>query len=165
MLSRPRPLPFRARPAAVLLLCAAMVMAVVMLWPAPKVSASTADDEAAFGSLVNGARAGAGKAPLAVSGALADAARRHSASMAASGVLAHSGDLAGTAGAAAPGWTALAENVGVGSSVTQVHQALMASSSHAANILGDYNLLGVGVARSGDGRLWVTELFAHTATV
>ena len=35
----------------------------------------------------------------------------------------------------------------------------MASPSHRANILGDYNQVGIGVSVADDGRLWVTVVF------
>lgn len=122
------------------------------------------DDEAVLAGLVNGARSSAGLPPLALSGALSDVARSHSASMAASGTLSHSGNTATAVGSVVSDWTSVAENVGVGGSVAEVHSALMGSSVHRANILGDFTVLGVGVVRGGDGRVWVTELFAKSAT-
>ena len=122
------------------------------------------DDEAVLAGLVNGARSSAGLAPLSLSGALSDVARSHSASMAASGTLTHSGNAAGSVGSVVSDWTSVGENVGVGGSVADVHSALMGSATHRANILGDFTVLGVGVVRGGDGRVWVTELFAKSAT-
>ena len=122
------------------------------------------DDEAVLAGLVNGARSSAGLPALAVSGALSDVARSHSASMAASGTLSHSGNAAGAVGSVVSDWTSVGENVGVGGSVAEVHSALMGSASHRANILGDFTVLGVGVVRGGDGRVWVTELFAKSGT-
>lgn len=154
------PVRTRLAVAAVVLLGTA---GLVLASPGAPGSAATAD-EATLASLVNGARAGAGLAPLTVSAALSETARSHSAAMAAAGSLFHTGDLAGAIGSAAPGWTGLAENVAVAGSVTEAHQALMASSVHRANILGDFTLLGVGVVQGGDGRVWVTEHFAKTTT-
>lgn len=122
------------------------------------------DDEAVLAGLVNGARSSAGLPALAVSGALSDVARSHSASMAAAGTLSHSGNTTGAVGSVVSDWTSVGENVGVGASVAEVHSALMASATHRANILGDFTVLGVGVVRGGDGRVWVTELFATSAT-
>ncbi|MBW3669949.1 MAG: CAP domain-containing protein [Actinobacteria bacterium] len=122
------------------------------------------DDEAVLAGLVNGARSSVGLPPLSLSGALSDVARSHSASMAASGTLSHSGNTATAVGSVVSDWTSVAENVGVGGSVAEVHSALMGSSVHRANILGDFTVLGVGVVRGGDGRVWVTELFAKSAT-
>ncbi|HVF76097.1 MAG TPA: CAP domain-containing protein [Acidimicrobiales bacterium] len=154
--------PVRRRFLAPLVIAAALVGSLFAL-SAP--GTAVTNDEAALASLVNGARAAAGLPALAVSGGLSDVARSHSASMAAAGDIYHSGALGSTVGTAVPNWTSVGENVGVGATVAEVHAALMASGSHRANILGDYNVLGVGVVRSADGRLWVTELFAKTATV
>jgi hypothetical protein len=123
------------------------------------------DDEGVLASLVNGARSSAGLPPMAVSGALSDVARQHSASMASAGSISHTGSLTGVVGAVVPDWTSVGENVAVSGSVTEAHNALMASATHRANVLGDFNVLGVGVVRSGDGRVWVTELFAKTPTM
>ena len=147
---------------APLLLASAMVAGLFAL--STPGSASTAD-EATLASLVNGARSSAGLAPLAVSGALSDVARAHSAAMASSGTLAHTGNLAGAVGSAAGDWTGLAENVAVADSAAEAHSALMGSGEHRANILGDFTLLGVGAVTGSDGRVWVTETFAKTAVV
>lgn len=144
------------------LVSAVVVVGGMFALPAPGTAVTS--DEATLASLVNGARAGAGLPVLAVSGGLSDAARSHSASMAAAGTIYHSGALGSTVGAVVADWTSVAENVGVASSVTEAHAALMSSGSHRANILGDFNVLGVGVVRGADGRVYVTELFAKTAT-
>ncbi len=159
---------FHARPAvrrlALLSATSLALFGLGLARPGSPSAASTAD-EATLTSLVNGARAAAGLPPLATSAALSATARSHSAAMAAAGSLFHSGDLAGAIGDSVAGWTNVAENVAVAGSVTQAHQSLMASAAHRANVLGDFTLLGVGVVTGGDGRVWVTEHFAKTATV
>ena len=56
-------------------------------------------------------------------------------------------------------WSSLGENVGVGSSVTSLHQAFMNSSAHKANIVeSSFRHVGVGVIKK-DGRMWVTVIF------
>jgi hypothetical protein len=127
-------------------------------------SAATAD-EAALASLANDARIAVGLPPLAVSPALSETARDHSAAMASAGTLFHSVGLASAVGDSVPGWTSVAENVAVAGSVEEAHQALMRSSEHRAHILGDFTLLGVGIVEGGDGRLWVTEHFAKAPTI
>lgn len=159
---------FDARPpvrrlTAVLCVGALALVGLVVASPGSPGSASTAD-EATLASLVNGARTAAGLPPLAVDGALSATARSHSAAMAAAGSLFHSGNLAGAIGDSVTGWTSIAENVAVAGSVTEAHRSLMASSAHRAHILGDFNVLGVGVVAGSDGRVWVTERFARTAT-
>jgi uncharacterized protein YkwD len=74
-------------------------------------------------------------------------AHKHSRQMASSGSLFHSGGP-------------VAENIGVGGNLRAIHDALMDSSSHRANILrSGVDRVGVGVVRRS-GRVWVTELFA-----
>ena len=61
----------------------------------------------------------------------------------------------------------LAENVGytrlAGVSdaelVDRLHKAFMASDGHRAQILGRFNMVGVGILRQSDGRMWVTVNF------
>ena len=56
-------------------------------------------------------------------------------------------------------WTTLGENVGVGSTVTSLHQAFMNSPAHRDNILyGTYRHVGVGTIVK-NGRMWVTVIF------
>ena len=56
-------------------------------------------------------------------------------------------------------WQRIGENVGVGYSVSSLHDAFMNSSGHRANILGDFNRVGVGVVHEASGRIWVTVVF------
>ena len=66
-------------------------------------------------------------------------------------------------------WSAAGENVGVGSSVGQIQRAFMNSSPHRANILSrTFTQVGIGTARSSDGRLYVDEVFrrpSHSSSV
>ena len=56
-------------------------------------------------------------------------------------------------------WVLLGENVGVGGTVSSLHEAFMNSAAHRANImLKQFKFVGVGVKRSGD-RMWVTVTF------
>ncbi len=56
-------------------------------------------------------------------------------------------------------WTSLGENVGVGSTVTSLHEAFMNSPAHRDNILhSTFRHVGVGVIKK-DGRMWVTVIF------
>jgi uncharacterized protein YkwD len=105
--------------------------------------------------LVNVERARRGIAVLEPHADLARKAQGWAEHLAATGRLAHSDLRDGTP----PGAT-VAENVGVGSSVDAVHDHLMASSPHRANILRtDVTHGAVGVAVSSDGRTWVVQLF------
>lgn len=115
-------------------------------------------------SFVNSRRSGAGLAPVGSSGALASVARAHSQSMAARNVLGHSNNLRSAVSEVLPAWQAVAENVGVGDSVANVNAQFMASATHRANILGNFNLAGVGAVTGDDGRVWVTQVFARVAS-
>jgi uncharacterized protein YkwD len=61
----------------------------------------------------------------------------------------------------ASGWGTAGENVGVGGSVASVHNALVNSPGHYANLAGEtYTAFGIAVVIGDDGRLWVCEVFA-----
>lgn len=110
--------------------------------------------EGAFVSKINASRAAAGLPALSTHSDLVPDARAHSAEMMAAGQIYHTANLGGVAS----GWDALGENVGAGPSVDSLHTAFMNSSGHRANILGDFNYVGVGVVEQ-DGVIWVTAIF------
>ena len=56
------------------------------------------------------------------------------------------------------GCSSMAENVGEAGSVSQVHEALVASPGHARNMVGGWRLAGIGAA-SADGQKFVVEVF------
>lgn len=76
--------------------------------------------------------------------------------MAARQNLTHSsiGSLLGT-------WTSVGENIAAGESVSDMFGALVASSGHEANILGDFTHMGVGVFKDGNGLMWTCHVFAR----
>lgn len=115
--------------------------------------------ESQFVSKINASRAAAGKAPLEVYWDLTDDARAQSARMAAKGEIFHNAALSSSTGV----WMALGENVGVGKDVSSLHSAFMKSSAHRANILGNYNYIGVGVTTDANGLMWVTMIFMRAA--
>lgn len=125
---------------------------------------ATADSgqENEFLSAINSSRSAAGLAPLAMSGSLQTYARSHSSVMASGGCsggasICHSTG-AQLAAAAGSGYTKLGENVGRGPGVSALHSAFMGSSGHKANILGDYNYVGIGTTTQ-DGYIYVTAVF------
>ncbi|HEX6220433.1 MAG TPA: CAP domain-containing protein [Acidimicrobiia bacterium] len=125
------------------------------------ISASAAADsgtEQGFLSKINAERSSRGLGTLSVDGGLSSHARAHTAEMIAADDLYHSssGELQAAAGS---GWSAIAENVGRGGTVDSLHTAFMNSSGHRANILGDYNFVGIGTGTASDGRLYVTVVF------
>jgi hypothetical protein len=113
--------------------------------------------EQGFLSAINSTRSSAGLGSLKMDSGLQSHARKHTADMIAKGDIYHSssGELAGAAGS---GWEKLGENVGRGGSVSSLHQAFLDSPSHKANILGEYNYVGIGTDTSGDV-LYVTVVF------
>jgi uncharacterized protein YkwD len=104
--------------------------------------------------LVNQTRRSNGRGALALHRRLTDKAQAWAEHMAAQGRLSHSNLATGVPA----GWRALAENVGVGSSIVEVHNAFLRSGGHRANILGNFNHLGTGYA-SGHGRVWICQVF------
>ena len=60
-------------------------------------------------------------------------------------------------------WTIIGENVGVGGTVSSLHDAFMASQGHKDNILyPTFRHVGIGVAQK-NGRMWVTVIFEAVA--
>jgi len=126
------------------------------------VAAAAPDPAAAEGeflALVNGERAAGGLGALVLDPAVVPIARERSGQMAQENRLYHRGDLrAQIEGRVTRDWQRIAENVGKGYDVAGLHAAFMASPGHRANVLGDFNRVGVGVVVSGDV-VWVTFNF------
>ena len=123
----------------------------------------TASPVAADVSFINSQRSGSGLAPMSSHSGLAGVAARHAAEMATAGKLFHSSNL-GAKVSAVLAWQGVGENVGVGTSMSAVNAMFMQSAAHRANILGNYNLAGVGTATGPDGRIWVTQVFARAGS-
>ncbi len=150
--------PTPARIVAVLL--AALLAAAASFALAPPAGADNLSDEARLYELQNQARAEHGLAPLAYDAAAVGVARGWAGELARSGNLRHNPNLVAEADAHITNqWTRLGENVGYSSNIDQVFTAYMNSPGHRANILGDYNRVGVGAVRDGAGRLWTTIVF------
>ena len=132
-----------------------LTVAAAVAFAAAALPAHGASEVSGFVSRINSARSGSGLNELQVYWDLTDDARRHTNDMVEAGEIFHSSNLGGVTS----GWWALGENVGVGADVSQLHEAFMASSPHRANILGDFNYVGVGTAYSEDGYLYVTVIF------
>lgn len=113
--------------------------------------------EADFLAHINSTRSSNGLGPLAVDGGLRSHARNHTQDMMDANKIFHS-TSAELKAAAGSGWTKLGENVGRGGTVSSLHQAFMDSPGHRANILGDYNYVGIGTGTK-DGVLYVTVVF------
>lgn len=126
---------------------------------AESVSADPASDEDRFVQLINASRAAHGFGPVNVDGNLVGAARAQSQRMANAGTIFHNGNLPHEVPG---GWQTLGENVGTGGSVDDLHNAFMNSPSHKANVLGNYDRVGVGIVMVG-AQYYVTEVFWKTA--
>jgi uncharacterized protein YkwD len=128
--------------------------------PAPPPAAPPIDTAGArtLTSLTNDVRASAGLAALGRDGSLDAMAADWAQELASSGNLRHSSIPKSIVGRP---WSTAGENVGFGPSVPVVHDALVASPGHYANITGAaFTRLGVGVAVDGAGQVWVVEVFA-----
>lgn len=121
---------------------------------------SSAEDQ--FVTLANKERTKRGLDPLTVNSKLGDLASDWTDTMVSRskgcpGGLSHNPDYIDDAPG---GWTRIGENVGCGGSVKSVHKALMKSKGHRANILGDFNQVGIGVEVDSRGSVWITQIFA-----
>ena len=130
-----------------------------MLITAPAASADPASSEAAFFAHVNAVRASEGKPPLQPDEQASDVARAWSAEMARANQLSHNPNLKRQV----QGWKMLGENVGTGSNVALITQALEKSPPHRANMVNAvFTHLGVGVVEA-NGAVWVTEVFKQAS--
>lgn len=130
---------------------------VAALLTALLLSACTPEQNEAYG-YVNDSRAAHTLAGLGWHGDLGAKAQAHAEQMAQRGTIYHSSltsDIPSTVC-----WRSLGENVGVGGSIKQVHDAYMRSPGHKANILkGVYTHVGTGVAKGKDGRVYTVHVF------
>jgi len=137
----------------------AMVLGGVILCMAPLASPASAADassEAQFVNYINSQRSGSSEPTLGVNTDLTGVARGWADHMLAAGGLSHNPNL----GTQAPaGWAVVGENVGMGPSVSTIDNAFWNSSEHRANILGNYDVVGVGVDIRSDGMMFVTVDF------
>ncbi len=116
-------------------------------------------DEARLVGLSNALRASVGAPALVVDESLSSVARTWAATMAAAGTISHNPSLSSQV----PGWTKLAENVGMGPDLETVHRALVASRPHYANLTDpELTRIGVGVVTRGT-TVFVVEDFSRPA--
>lgn len=108
---------------------------------------------------INSSRSAAGLAPLETYWDLTDDAVAHSGRMLDRGEIYHNTALGSVTGV----WQGLGENVGMGVDLAALQSAFMASAAHRANILGDYNYVGVGIKTDSGGVNWVTVVFMRAA--
>jgi hypothetical protein len=143
-----------------LLVLVAMVAGLLAV-SAGTLSAAPAPDaaEREFLTLLNTERTNAGLAPLTADPAIVPIAREWSTSMSNVNVLSHRPDLrAQMESRVTRDWRRIGENVGRGGDVNGLHVAFMNSPGHRANVLGDYNRVGIAVVVNGN-TIWVTFNF------
>ena len=122
--------------------------------------------EAQLLTLANQAREKAGAPPLTVDAGLSEAARVHAQAMLSAGQLSHQfeGEASLPQRMAATTHLQLdqeGENLALDYDAEHGHQHLMLSPPHRANLLNPtYNVVGLGVVRSGD-RLFIVQDFGH----
>ena len=114
-------------------------------------------------TLANFSRDKAGMGRLSESSAWVGPARDHSEQMSDTNSIFHDPNLSGEA-ASIGCWKRVGENVGRGFSVDAIHTALMNSPTHRANLLGDFDALGVGVEIAPDGMIYMTQRFLKTCS-
>ena len=163
------PRPSRRAWQTLIALLSAAVLIIADVPVAPEAASAGPDPasvEQQFLSLLNRERANNGLGALPRHPGLDGLAREWSGFMLSQDHLHHRPNLAAEVDQRiTPYWTRIGENVGVGGSAERLHDAFMASPSHRANVLGDYNSMGVGVATEPDGRIWVTFNFMNGPTV
>ncbi|MGI9622661.1 MAG: CAP domain-containing protein [Acidimicrobiales bacterium] len=117
-------------------------------------------DEAEYVSNINDIRIANGLGPLMLDTNMREAARNWTYWMAENTTLAHADDI--VTGAPAD-WLKVGENVGRGGALADIWQAFLDSPSHAANVLDPaFDLVGIGVVWTNEGRQYTTHRFAST---
>jgi hypothetical protein len=138
----------------------AALVAAMFIGLAPRGHADTSQASQSL-ALLNQTRAANGLHALSENAALDKIAQQHAAEMVSKNEIFHYYDIGNRVDAAGVHWNYVGENVGVGPTVSDVHQAFMQSPEHKQNILyGNYNLIGVGVAVGSDGSVFVAHEFA-----
>ena len=140
----------------------ALTLGVLVFASTAAVAAASPGAEAEFVAAINQSRSAAGLAPLTVHGDLVAGARAHTAEMIPTGTIFHS--TSSQLASVTSGWSVLGENVGKGPDASVLHRAFMESPSHKANILGDFDRVGVGVALDGASTMYVTVLFMKSTS-
>ena len=155
-------------------LAALLVLAVIAVAPTPVPgmpvvtptgASGTADNrcwnfkpsEKGFTRKINGARGNGGLGKLSLDPELSKAARVHTREMVRKAELYHTPTE--SLKRRVTNWIMLGENVGVGGTVSSLHEAFMNSQGHRDNVMHPlYRHVGVGVLKAGD-RMWVTIIF------
>jgi uncharacterized protein YkwD len=140
---------------------ASAIVVAALAMPAAPAGAVSFDTgaERAFVGLVNRERVARGLRPLEVRSDLVALARRHTRAMVAADNLFHNYNVHDEV---RPRRYATGENVGYGTSVSDLHAQFMDSPSHRRNVLFSiFTQIGVGVAYDATGWMYVTLDFAR----
>ena len=130
-----------------------LVVAAVLSLPPHAMAASS--DAVSYYTMLNQERTSHGLPALTPSSDLTGVAAGWAAHMAATDYLAHNPRLGSEVG----NWQAVGENVGKGSSISEIGAAFWASAPHRANILDrSYDQVGVGAVRRNDV-IWIAVVF------
>ena len=131
--------------------------------PGEDATGSGADAASTLVAMVNAARTSEGLAVLARDTTLDKLAAEHDKRMIDEKTVGHDvgdGDPRTRVFAAGLNPRATGENVASASTLGHAHRSLWASPSHRSNILEKrFTSIGVGVLKTPDGRVWVTEIF------
>lgn len=141
-----------------ILLGAVVAIAFFVALPAAAASAEPVADEAQFLALLNQVRVSRGLNPVLPDAQLQSIARQWSERLRADGALSHNPNIAGQVS----NWRLIGENVGVGATVQQLHDAFVASPKHYENIAEPkFDYVGIGVVEDA-GQIWVTFDFKES---
>ena len=131
------------------------IAALLVLVMGSTLTACQSSEQARVATLVNQTRAQYGRSALRDNLQLDQKAQAWAEHLARYNTLAHSNLPSGITYQ----WRSLAENVGYGGSIEQVHQAYLNSPGHRANILDPrWNYMGTGVAWRGS-RVFTVQVF------
>lgn len=144
-------------------LTAAILTVLLVFVPVMSALGQDVDAEAAFLEVTNASRAEAGLGALTMNSEVTDIARGWTAEMAAAGQISHNPNYSQSYTGE---WSRMGENVGMTTMVTdiqaavdRIQRAFLDSPSHRANIMGDYNQVGIGTIVDERGTMWVTLNF------
>jgi uncharacterized protein YkwD len=129
--------------------------------------AATTTMETAVFNQINSYRASQKLPALKLNSVITTQARNHSATQASTKRMSHDGFQARVSaiGQTVP-WAGAAENVaynmGYSDPATVAVNGWLKSPGHLANIKGNYNLTGIGVARNSQGQVYFTQIFIRS---
>lgn len=135
-----------------------MVAVAIAAYPqSAHANVAVSGDEQHLFNLVNDLRASKGLAGFSTNDRLFGSARPWTSRMADAGTISHNPNLRNEG---PDGWRRLGENVAMGGSIEAIHNSLIASPAHYANLIEpSFSHIGLGVVRQGN-QIFVTQTFA-----